>query len=602
MNDPRIREKIHRAVDVHGASLPDDPYLAQRILASANRKEAPRMRKLSTGMIIAIVLMLLSVTAVAVGLTIEDVWQQSFQKMNTSGLIWKVSDETNAELPLEDAIRLAKEAIMAKYGTPESELDAMGVYPTYIARDWEWNDGDTPSEWDIEFSSVTGRDIRDTSWQYDKYGQVIEDYGPTGRYQVYINAETKEILFCNWYTNDFWAHAQRVWDCGSYDEVYWWYQKPDFYDLPLDQQTYWKTLLAEKGYEILPDSRTYIALLRSSMPERMYCNPAIALRPETNAQAAAAWQAIEDKYGFSAELLQRYSYIATPSEYQTGTDDIFIAFNENEFSTKHELDFADKRAQTLYTFAERCGAFLVAFDPGTTDVCAVTQLWYSQWNGHTRIRKGPLLERTDWEPDDLLFFDESYRELVAAIKRMRAAGLTEEEIDVVADDYLYKLGLVAFLQPAPEEVNAAQWFDAEHLEDVSSQEAPQNTPAPEAAYDAATLEYGYDMRFWPQELLVELGIRGYRMPKEGEMSIEEATRLALDALKDQQGVTDLTGWTVNTQRYSLTLDPEEVDCCWWIYITDDPTNAINGWAISMGEWEDLTGEPHIKVITDGGNG
>ncbi len=597
MNEQLLREKIHQAVDAHGVSLQEDPFLAKRIIAQTNRKEVPRMKKLSTGMIIMIVLMLLSVTAVAVGLTVEDVWQQSFEKMNTSGYIWKVSDETNAELPLEDAITLAKDAIMAKYGTPESELDAMGVYPTYIASDWEWNDGDTPSEWDIDFSSVTGRDIRDTSWQYDKYGQVIEDYGPTGKYRVYINAETREVTYCNWYTNDFWAHAQRVWDCASYDEVYWWYQKPDFYDLPLEQQTYWKEQLAAKGYEILPDGRTYTALLKSSMPERMYCNPGIALRPEESAQAAAAWQAVEDKYGFSAELLQRYSYIATPSEYQTGTDDIFITYNENEFSTKHELDFADKRAQTLYTFVERCGAFLVAFEPGTTDVCAITQLWHSQWSSLTRIRKGPLLERTDWEPDDLVFFDKSYRELVSAIKRMRTAGLTEEEIDVVADDYLYKLGLTSFLQPAPEEINAAQWFDAEHLEDVSSQEA-----SPEAAYQAAVLQYGYDQRFWPQTLLVELGIRGYRMPKEGEMSIEEATQLALDALEDQHDVTDLTGWTITAQRYSLTLDPEEVDCCWWIYITDAPTNAINGWRITFGEWEDFIDEPTIQLITDGSNG
>ncbi len=597
MDDNRIRERIHRAVDVHGASMRDDPYLAQRILAATSRKEAPRMKKLSTGMIIVIVLMLISVTAFAVGLTIEDVWQQSFQKMNTSGAIWKVSDETNAELPLEQAIELAKQAIIAKYGTPSSELDAMGVYPTYIARDWEWNDGDTPSEWDIDFSSVTGRDIRDTNWHYDEYGQVIEDYGPTGRYRVYINAETHEITYCNWYTNDFWVHAQRVWDCGSYDEVYWWYQKPDFYDLPLAQQTYWKEQLAAKGYEILPDSRTYTALLKSSMPDRMYCNPAIALRPEESAQAAAAWQAIEDKYGYSAELLQRYSYIATPSEYQTGTDDIFITFNEEECATKHDLDFADKRARTLYSFADRCGAFLVSFDPGTTQVCAITQLWHSEWSLLDRIRKGPLLEQTDWEPDDLVFFDECYRELVAAVKRMRAAGHTEEEIDVLADDYLYKLGLTSFLKPAPEEMNVTQWFDADNLAAVENQE-----PSQEAAYQAAVVNYGYDQRFWPQELLVRLSIRGYRMPNEGELSIEAATQRALDALAAQHGVTDLTGYTVNTQRFSLTADPAEVDCCWWVYITDDPTNAINGWAISFGEWEDFTDEPFIKDITDGSNG
>ena len=88
MDENRIREQIHRAVNVYGASVQENPYLAQRILSQANRKEAPRMRKLSTGAIIAIVLMLLSVTALAVGLTVEDIWRQSFQKMFVLTWTW----------------------------------------------------------------------------------------------------------------------------------------------------------------------------------------------------------------------------------------------------------------------------------------------------------------------------------------------------------------------------------------------------------------------------------------------------------------------------------------------------------------------------------
>lgn len=597
MDDKYIRQRIHRAVDANGASLRDDPFLSQRILARANRKEAPRMKKLSTGVIIAIVLMLLSVTAVAVGLTVEDVWQQSFQKMNTSGLIWQVSDDTRAEMPIERAIALAKEAITTKYGTPEEELDAMGVYPTYIARDWEWNDGDTPSEWDIEFSSVTGRDIRDTMWQYDEYGQVIEDYGPTGRYLVYINAENGEILYCNWYTNDFWANAQRVWDCGSYDEVYRWYRKPDFYDLSPAQQLYWREQLAARGYELIPDSDTYSALLASSMPDRMYCNPGIALRPEEDAQAAAAWQAVEDKHGYSAALLQQYCYIVTPSEYHTGTDDLFITYNENAYSTKCELGVVESHTFLLYNFIQRCGAFLVSFDPGTTQVRAVTRLAYGDWAASESIRTGPLLARTDWEAEDLRIFDECYRELNAAVRRMRDAGLTTGEIDVVLDDYYYNLGLTSFLQPAPAEANAAQWFIGDDPEPQDAQAS-----AREALFQETELAYGYDMRFWPQAVLAELDPRNYRMPKEGEISLEEARQRALDALAQQQGVTDLSGYTVSVQRVCLGATPDEVDCRWMVYIADDPTNAIHGWAISFGEWEDFVDEPFIKDITDGSNG
>lgn len=41
MDERFIREQIHRAVDAHGASRPDDPYLAQRILAQTHRRKRP---------------------------------------------------------------------------------------------------------------------------------------------------------------------------------------------------------------------------------------------------------------------------------------------------------------------------------------------------------------------------------------------------------------------------------------------------------------------------------------------------------------------------------------------------------------------------------
>ena len=81
MNEEMIRSKVHRAVDAYGASMQESPFLAQRIMAANRRKEGPHMKKLSTGMIIAIVLICLSVTAVAVGLSIEQIWQQAFDKI-----------------------------------------------------------------------------------------------------------------------------------------------------------------------------------------------------------------------------------------------------------------------------------------------------------------------------------------------------------------------------------------------------------------------------------------------------------------------------------------------------------------------------------------
>ena len=80
------------------------------------------MKKLSTGAIIAIVLMLLSVTALAIGLTVEEIWQQSYEKMNTS------SDEIrNYGEPTADEISLDKAPGMLPGMTADVDVKIQGT-------------------------------------------------------------------------------------------------------------------------------------------------------------------------------------------------------------------------------------------------------------------------------------------------------------------------------------------------------------------------------------------------------------------------------------------------------------------------------------------
>lgn len=68
MDDKMVRDKVHHAVQQHCATsgVQPNPYLAQRVLAAAHEKgEGKVRRKLSYGLILAIVMMLLTVTAVA---------------------------------------------------------------------------------------------------------------------------------------------------------------------------------------------------------------------------------------------------------------------------------------------------------------------------------------------------------------------------------------------------------------------------------------------------------------------------------------------------------------------------------------------------------
>ncbi len=586
MNENAIREKIHRAVDAYGASAADDPFLAQRILAQSRRKEAPHMKKLSTGAIIFIVLTLLSVTALAVGLTVEEVWQQSFEKMNTTGEIYNLSDETMAEISMEEAIAIARKAIQDKYGTPDAELDAMGVYPTYAARGWDGETDDDPSDWRIYFSSRTNVDLDlDTL-----------DYGPTGEYRVYINAETKEVTYCNWYTNDFWSRAQVIWDCGSYDEVYNEYKGASFFTQTAEQQAYWTAQLKDKGYEVREDSEKYRQLLLSGALQLKFCE-LDKIADNADPLVAAAWEALQDAFGLDPALMQKYGFVATLPDWETGTDDVCIHYSYELEWDMMEAGFLDLNSDFLFNTSLNLGLYMVSFEPGTTRLSAVTHVLHSETLRQESVTEGSFLARNDWNAADLIALDEAFPRLDRAVKRMHAAGKTNDEIRTVTFAFLHSLGSEMY-PSAPEGVEVDAWFS-------ETSEWDALITAPIMSYEDFSRTYGSDRRFWPMEVLISLEPHKYRMPNEGEMSMEEAIQLALDQLikeKGQSALDDLGDYTLNCQRVSLTGDPNVVDCRWEIYITDNPDNPQNGWKIQFGEWEDQIDVPTIQHLTDMSNG
>ncbi len=588
MNEAMIRAKIHQAVDANGASLQEDPYLAQRIIAQNHRKEGPRMKKLSAGMIVAIVLMLLSVTAVAVGLTVEDFWQQAFDKMGTWGIIWNIGEPTADDLPLEKAADIAREALKAEFGVTDEELDAMGFYPSYFEA--EVDDGTAyPSEWRFLWSSRTNVNIEKDD----------DDHGPNGEYRVYMYAETGEIYTTIFYTTRFWDYAQRVWDVGNYDEVYWHYGQTDFFNQPDEVQEYWTKLLAEKGYDVITEEEKLHRALNSAELDLQFCELS-RIADNNDPLVAAAWQALEDQVGLKAETLQKYAYVATVPSWNTGYDDVCIHYSYEVEWDMMSKNFLDSWSDHLFTRVNKLGLYMVSFEKGTTNVAAITHVLRSETTIQEPVTEGGLLARTDWEPADLVTFDEAFTKLDRAVKRMRAAGLTYEEIEVVVDDFLRDLGGEEEYYPeAPAEANVEQWFAEESEWDAKITE-------PDMTYEQFTAKYGSDERFWPMELHISLDPSRFRMPKEGETTIEEAIQIALEAIiaeKGQEAIDSLGDYTVNAVRYSLTADPDMTDCRWEVYFTDDPTNPLNGWRVNWGEWEDEHPDaPYIQHITDRENG
>ena len=65
MKDEQIRAQIHQAVDAHGEHLRTDPFLAQRIMNQERTGETVVKKRLSAGLVLAIVLILLTLTALA---------------------------------------------------------------------------------------------------------------------------------------------------------------------------------------------------------------------------------------------------------------------------------------------------------------------------------------------------------------------------------------------------------------------------------------------------------------------------------------------------------------------------------------------------------
>ncbi len=594
MDENRIREQIHQAVDAFAAPLKEEPFLARRILAQANRKEAPHMKKLSTGAIIAIVLMLLSVTAVAVGLTVEQIWQRSFEKMNTTTFERRFTEPGEGDMPLDEALSIAREAIQTMYGASDAELDGMGLYPTFRPGEVEYGVY-YPAEWKVWYSSA-----RDVNFDVDDY-----EYGLVGDYLVYINAETKEVTFCNWYTDEFWTRASIVWEQGSYDEVYWHYRQPTFFSLTLEEQARWTELLAEKGYAVAQgDEKLHKALLSADM-ELLFA-PINTFAADDDPLVQAAWQALEAQRGMDAALLRKYAYVASKPQWNTGYDDVAIHYSYELEWNMQEAGLIDSKSGRFFHHANSCGMYMVSFEPGTTEVAAITHVKRSESLGTDIVTQGPLLARTDWTCADLQAFDDACAELDKAVRRMKAANLYEIDMELVIKDFYGDLGMREQFPDsypeAPEDVHAEAWF--------SDETALPPLPEPSITAAEAREKYGISSIFWPLEVQYELKrdtSRLISLPQEGEMTREEAEAMAIAAVIEQHGqqaIDKLGDYVVGCQYERYIGASYNENTMWVFYIVDKPDWTM-GWKVYIVDknWQDF-GPRHVDVydILDEGVG
>ncbi len=568
MREEDIRRRVHRAVEAHSAHVPDDPHLAARLLALDAHKEAPIVeKKLSLGAVLLIALLLATLTAVAVGLNAYDVWQQSFEKMNTTGELYLFGDPKADDMPLEEALAIARAAIQEKYGTPDDELDAMGLYPTFIPREDPLNTGEEPDEWRIFYSAVTGQNI---DWDY-------REYGVDGEYRVYINGETKEVTYCHWYTENFWARAQRIWDHGNHDLVYGAYVDSMFYSLTPEEQAHFEQLFRENGYEVRDPADRYTAILKNQGLTLLFRRAEeFDLDPEGD-QIDAAWQVLEERYSLPTELLKKYFFQASRMGLNTGTDDIVICYNyENEFAQQDNPDL-DPAVDDLGFNAKYLGFFLISFRPGTTEVETVTHLPYSVWDRKESVTEGPLLQQNDWDVVDLLAFDEAVEAYSGALRRLKAAEATNHEFELVKDAVHRDLGDdPAIFDSTSDEYDVYKWFSDETSPEHSELRTAERTKEEERERLLAEVQaqHGADHMLWPLHVQAQL-MNSRSDRKEGELTREEAIEKARAALIEQKGDVIGENWLTGAE---LRRDVGE-GCEWsqWLITFCSPTRSDGWW-------------------------
>ncbi len=584
MNEKMIRSKVHRAVDTYGASLQPPALLAQRIMAANRRKEGPHMKKLSTGMIIAIVLTLLSVTAVAVGLSIEQVWQQAFDKMGTWGEVWNIGEPTEEDLTMDEAAAIGRKTIKEKFGVTDEELDAMGFYPSYFAA--EVDDGTYyPADWRFLWSSKTNTDIAK-----DDY-----DHGPNGEYRVYMDAITGEIETCIFYTTDFWRYAQRIWDVGNYDAVYSRYQQTDFFNQPDDVQEYWTKLLSEKGYAVRNEQESLHQALLSTQLELQF-NPVSTFADNDDPLVTAAWAALEKERGLDTDLMRKYAYVATVPGWNTGYDDVCIHYSYELEWERAEQGVYTPPCSRLVSRANSLGLFMVSFDKGTTNVAAITHVTRSETTlPRDRVTEGGILARTDWTAEDLVAFDTAYTELEKAFARMDAAGAVGVERSVVFDTARLALGMDSqYCTNIVPTYDVKQWF---------SDDAPKTSEyAPTMSHDEVVAKYGSSPTFWPLEVRYDQHRQyhmSYSLPREGELTEAQALEIALDAIRERHGqkALDKLGEYVYGATLERYMGEHGKEITFWVFmITDDPEVFENGWQVKfIGENYEDYGSRCIEV-------
>ncbi|MGN0746205.1 MAG: hypothetical protein ACI4ML_05985 [Aristaeellaceae bacterium] len=432
----------------------------------------------------------------------EAVWQESFERMNTTGEVNPSGELPGAGmLDYPTALTLARQAILDTYGTPEAELDAMGVYPDYYE-----------DVWHLYFTPRAGTDV-----------DADHDASGVGEYRVYLSAATGEVEYVNWYIDDFWPLAQRVWDAGKRDVVYDKARTAGFYQQSREQQEHFRQLLAEAGYDMSRVGMDAETLLERRALELLFADPDTVVQPEDDPLVARAWEALEAAYGVDGDMMRRYAYVATYSPLETGTTDICISYNF-EVEARWQEDRIGYWDCLLFSDARRLGLFMVQLDKASGQVVNTVHAYADD---AAENESDTLLGKARWTAENFAAFDGAYARRKATMDAAVAEGRSLMELEILSDRLMRELGgdpaLYGSLPEEDTDIGVENGWPMAWT--AAARAAGMEEDAFRAAYQAGECHYcldrTYEYYFWDE------GDRGYRVVLDaatGDVVSAEAAR------------------------------------------------------------------------------
>ena len=456
MKDNPIRERLEDSLSNLTLTERQHQEMLEHIVQGG---KSPMKKKLTVSFVLALALMLATVTgALAASGAFEkimEVWQSSFEKMNTSSTLLEVLDTEEAnqvakeldwkddlvlstvpqegDLDYDAAFAIARQAILDTFGTPEAELDAMGVYPTFYNTPFQDEPDDFyTNEWEFYITPRHDVDIDED-----------HEYEAPGEYRVWIASPSGKINNIVWYIDDFWPdYAMRTLNAGKYDYVY---EKAlhdnAFYRQPREQRDKFMKLFEEAGFDAKALDKDVTALLNETRWWQ-FTEEADNLLDQGTPAARAAVEAIERTYGFTREMMKTYCFRMLPSPLDSDTEDYCLIFDHNliyreEQTPENRTGGVGWYELELHQYPHRLGYFLVRLNPETREAVETLHVPWTNTYGTANynlledqiVESDLLLGRKQWTLEDMKEFERLRQKAIALDEAVAEGTIRKSEAD-----------------------------------------------------------------------------------------------------------------------------------------------------------------------------